>query len=286
MGMPSMREAVLMLTWIALAGCRQRSTLAMRSSTSPAAAYSAQAPSTPLASDPIAAACGSSCACPDFTPAAGTPASPSLVARGSFLVAGADEALVQLSGCEGHSNDYGGTVIVRKGAEGWRRVAYAPGLVNEACTSQTGTDGIGRLACKYMHYANGGSWFNAATIVDFRARRQTFLISGSCEDARDIVTTEFTCGGCTSLDATVVLAHGMKRDYKFPEGCRSSSEAKRESVLKYLDRGDHYEPAPDTLQNLLALPRSPYVPRGKLGYPRHELLPKDYELELTELPTN
>jgi hypothetical protein len=246
----------------------------------------AHVPRAPIlaASDPISSACGSPCVCPDFTPAAaGAGATATLVGRGSFLNAKADEALVELEGCEGHVDDYGGTVIVRQEAEGWRRVAYVPGLVPRDCVSESGPSGISRIACKKMHDSNGGSWFNAAAVVDFLARRESLLITGACEDARDIVSVRFSCNACAKFDATVVLAHGMKRRVTATGSCESISETKRESTLEYLDRGDHYEPTLATTKELLKLPRSKFNIRVKPGTPGPELLPKDWELPLMEL---
>ena len=75
--------------------------------------------------------------CPSFTSFAGQPPThekePDFeirsVLKGSFTRPGASEVLAEFSGCEPHASNFGGTLLLEKSGQKWRRVRYAGGLV-------------------------------------------------------------------------------------------------------------------------------------------------------------
>ena len=75
--------------------------------------------------------------CPSFTGFAGQPASKGKspdfelykVLEGSFTKPGASEMLAESSGCEAHVANFGGTLLLEKAGEKWRRARYNSGVV-------------------------------------------------------------------------------------------------------------------------------------------------------------
>jgi hypothetical protein len=75
--------------------------------------------------------------CPSFTGFAGQPPTKGKepdfelrkVLEGSFTKPGATELLVESFGCEAHVANFGGTLLLEKVGEKWRRVRYASGVV-------------------------------------------------------------------------------------------------------------------------------------------------------------
>lgn len=96
--------------------------------------------------------------CPSFTSDAGGKASRlqiTNVIEGAFTRPNAAEALIDVAGCESHSELYGGAVILERTGEGWRRVFYRAGFRPSQCiTFRTLNQTIG-VACNIVDAAQG-----------------------------------------------------------------------------------------------------------------------------------
>ncbi|MBI5534278.1 MAG: hypothetical protein HY898_16255 [Deltaproteobacteria bacterium] len=72
------------------------------------------------------------------------------VVRGSFTRAGAEQAALVFEGCEPHSSNYGGTLLVEKAADGWNAVHYASAFHPRECKTFRRPDGRDILVCRYL----------------------------------------------------------------------------------------------------------------------------------------
>jgi hypothetical protein len=55
------------------------------------------------------------------------------VTRGHFRSATSDDAALWMRGCEPHSFNFGGTVLLTRGAEKWQMIWYKPAIQTESC---------------------------------------------------------------------------------------------------------------------------------------------------------
>lgn len=126
-----------------------------------AAAASDAAPPAPAELDAmLAAVCGSGQVAAVGSPAhrvcGSVPAYPSpcrqslaidTVVAGSFTAPLAVEALADYEGCEPHAGNFGGSVLLRRRAGGWERIAFLPGERTQTCLRFRRPDGRDALAC-------------------------------------------------------------------------------------------------------------------------------------------
>lgn len=89
------------------------------------------------------------------------------VFRGRFSTTAHEQALLVLSGCENHADGFGGTALLAREGEGWKKSAYFKAFKPSACLSFKGRDGLERLACREddMHFGTAESWIET---VSFR----------------------------------------------------------------------------------------------------------------------
>ncbi|HLX07685.1 MAG TPA: hypothetical protein VKY89_07455 [Thermoanaerobaculia bacterium] len=84
-------------------------------------------------------------------PAYPTPCRQSLaidtVVTGSFTAPLAVEAVADYEGCEPHAGNFGGSVLLRRRAGGWERIAFLPGERTQTCLRFRRPDGRDALAC-------------------------------------------------------------------------------------------------------------------------------------------
>lgn len=109
--------------------------------------------------------------CPSFTGFAGQPATNSKepdfelrqVLEGSLTRAGADEVLAEFFGCEAHVANFGGTLLLEKIGEKWRRIRYSPGVIGIMRTyaRQDGRD-IVLLQAGYTGQGTTTVWISTA----------------------------------------------------------------------------------------------------------------------------
>jgi hypothetical protein len=90
--------------------------------------------------------------CPDgtsFSPGFGQKIiwSPVAIAVGHFLKSESTDAIVSMKGCEGHSENFGGTALLTSVGNGWTKLWYQPGLITERCTRVRTRSGRDILLC-------------------------------------------------------------------------------------------------------------------------------------------
>lgn len=66
---------------------------------------------------------------------------------GAFTATGKAEAIARVQGCESHSANFGGLVLLQRTANGWTRTGYSGGLPG-ACQKVTPPGGPDRLFCR------------------------------------------------------------------------------------------------------------------------------------------
>jgi hypothetical protein len=173
--------------------------------------------------------------------------------RGSFS-GPYPEALVTILGCEGHSENWGGLLLVRELQEGWIPTTYLAGVVPRRCDVQDGADGVARLACEEQYSLNSGTYFTAASVIDFQAQRATWLLSGMCEDGRDVDQVRW--GGADQHSVEVTVSFGVRRDND-GQHCFDLGGKKRSAVLVYTEQGQAFEPSEPTKATLLSMVPKP-----------------------------
>jgi hypothetical protein len=72
-----------------------------------------------------------------------------LVVRGSFSRPGADQAALVFEGCEPHSANWGGSLLVERSGPSWKAVQYASGYHPRACKVYRRNDGRDILVCRH-----------------------------------------------------------------------------------------------------------------------------------------
>lgn len=115
-------------------------------------------------------ACGCG-ACPSFTGFAGQAPANSKepdfelrqVLEGSFTRRGADELVAEFFGCEAHVANFGGTLLMEKAGEKWRRVHYSPGVIGmmRSYARQDGRDLV-LLQAGYTGQGTTTAWISSA----------------------------------------------------------------------------------------------------------------------------
>jgi hypothetical protein len=212
------------------------------------------------APDPLRAACAAGnvperCArCPNFTGfAGGENGVVTMVRHGSFS-GPYPEAIVRLNGCEGHVANWGGMLLVRQVSDGWVPITYLPGVVPLSCDVVSDAANVSRLACQEHYGLNSGTYLSGATVIDFRTRRVDSLISGMCEDGRDVEAVRWVGVGQQSVEVTV--SFGLLRDND-GQRCFDRSGKKRHAVLTYVEEGSAFQPSDAARNKLLAMVPAP-----------------------------
>ncbi|WP_424949783.1 hypothetical protein [Deinococcus sp.] len=122
-----------------------------------AASHSSQAPTAKQARELLASVCrsgattGTCKTCPDFVGEAGFEGTMTLeaVTYGRFLNNTDTYALLDLSGCEAHANNFGGSVLLQwRGLTRWDFVKYLPGLRSGDCQKYPAAGGRETLLCE------------------------------------------------------------------------------------------------------------------------------------------
>jgi hypothetical protein len=73
---------------------------------------------------------------------------PNAIAAGAFTRAGADQRAVAMQGCESHAENYGGMLLLERGAQGFQVVRYVSALAANACWTVRRKDGRDLLVCE------------------------------------------------------------------------------------------------------------------------------------------
>lgn len=206
------------------------------------------------AATPVEAVCHgplTACRCPDFTMVPEFEGRASLLRQGSFSGA-FPEALVEIFGCEGHVDNWGGTVLVRKLKAGWVPIGYVRGFVPNSCSVHRGADGLERLACREAYGLNQGTFLTRASVVDFVGKHYDVLSESECDDARDVKSIRWLSPRSDKLDVEVVLEVGLTRE-QTDDSCRTTGGKARPLAVRYAAGDTGYAPTAEAETQLFKL---------------------------------
>ena len=98
--------------------------------------------------------------CPEFTSFPGDQHTWSLkqVTRGHFLSPTSEDVALSMSGCEPHSENNGGTILLTRRAQRWVMLWYKAGVETEECHKMALKNGREILACIGGYGAQGRVW--------------------------------------------------------------------------------------------------------------------------------
>jgi hypothetical protein len=148
--------------------------------------------------------------CPKFTSEAGQGASdafPALqlyhVLPGSFTRSGAIEAAVEVTGCEAHVNNFGGSVLLEKVGPNWKFKRYVPGEVG---LSRIYKLQDGRALALYQ-----GGWTGQGETVGWLGTYD-FAVSGERAWHKLITVEDSTANACMQPTITASSIESFKVD--------------------------------------------------------------------------
>jgi hypothetical protein len=146
-------------------------------------------------------------ACPDFTtfPAGRLQWSLVRVTHGHFLSPSSDDAVLAMGGCEPHSLNFGGSILLTRRSQKWRMLWYKAGVPTDECRKVALPDGREILVCLGGYGAQGYRW-TALYVEDLRAPRRA-LMAGEEEHFFQVFDDTANCGMHIDSSATPLLTH-------------------------------------------------------------------------------
>jgi len=90
---------------------------------------------------------------------------------GYFTMLDADQAVVSTSGCEPHSNNWGGSLLFTSHQGKWRFNRYLDGVISDNCTALQRNDRRTILVCSREEWGQGLGTRVLYTIDLLRARK-------------------------------------------------------------------------------------------------------------------
>jgi hypothetical protein len=133
-------------------------------------------------------------ACPEFTSFGGDSFDWSLarVTFGHFLTPSSEDAVLWMSECEPHSENWGGTILLTRRAGRWTMVWYKPGVQTEHCHKVAMQDGREILVCVGQFGGQGNVW--TALYVEDLLHPVTPLMGGRGHFF-EVLDNVLACGG-------------------------------------------------------------------------------------------
>lgn len=128
---------------------------------------------------------------------------PTQAVSGSFTSAGADQRALPMAGCEPHSENFGGMVLLERGADGFIFHRYVSGLSADQCWPVRRDDGRDLLVCTRAD-AHQGTGEQQLFVWDFAASDAQLLERDSLVDVKDDEMS-----GCWSERGTAVSSAQM-----------------------------------------------------------------------------
>jgi hypothetical protein len=190
------------------------------------------------------------CSCPKFTAFPGKDPDWSLASmpRGHFLSSTSEDVALSMMGCEAHSENFGGTVLLTHRANRWVMLWYKAGVETANCHKVLLADGREILVCLGEYGAQGGNW-TALYKEDLLASRPVMMADGeseffhvyddtaACGDSDDdstpgpltrsfIESVAFHSNGAKSVPSVSVIAHLGTRSMT-PEDAKACTEQLR-----------------------------------------------------------
>jgi len=250
-------------------------------------AHSTQKPTLKQARELMGSVCnggaqtGECRVCPSFTNDTGFDDKMTLegVTYGKFLNSKDTYALLDLSGCEPHANNFGGGVLLRwRGLTHWALVKYFPGLRSSDCQQYPAAGGRDLLLCRgdyegmgivdtslfslnFARFAAGASEPDVNTLFMLEDSREACLKTASAQSLLDWRSVRLGTG--PGLRATVRSGFGPTG--VTPDTCSDTSVKipTRAYTLEYRFDGKAFLPTSSTqaaLQRLLK--DNPYLKGG------------------------
>lgn len=192
------------------------------------------------------------------------------VTYGKFLNGKDTYALLDLSGCEPHANNFGGSVLLRwRGLTRWDFVKYFPGLRSSDCQKYPASGGQETLVCRgdyagmgivdtslfsldFTRFAAGAAEPDASTLFMLEDSREACLKTASAQSLLgwELVRLNNRSG------LRVTLRSGSGPTGQTPETCSDTGPdiPTRAYTLEYIFDGKAFLPTPatrTTLQRLL-----------------------------------
>jgi hypothetical protein len=130
------------------------------------------------------------------------------VTRGHFLSPASDDVVLAMGGCESHSENFGGTILLTRRAQKWRMLWYKAGVPTEHCHNVQRSDGREILVC-IGSYGGQGSVWTALYLEDFLSPNAT-LMAGDAGVFIEVSDNILTCGGDPSKP-TPLIRHYIER---------------------------------------------------------------------------
>jgi hypothetical protein len=202
------------------------------------------------------------------------------VTRGHFLSPQSNDAVLDTSGCEPHSENFGGSILLTRRGNRWVQLWYKAGVETSQCHKAALAHGRDLLVCMGTYGGQGtvntqldvedilapepnlmagdGGFFQSSDTVETcggyggegdpdpltRAviERVEFLADEKHADARILVTASFGRRHLTSDQATACIA--AQRPGGF--GALSFAPATKRYKMQFLFDGHNYKPSPDS----------------------------------------
>ena len=99
------------------------------------------------------------------------------VVYGSFTQAGTREVLADFDGCESHSSNYGGSVLLRQLSQGWSAARYESGLRSNNCLKFPSNNRRDLLVCQgyYAQMGQSYDWLDAIQIGSSETKKTKLI---------------------------------------------------------------------------------------------------------------
>ena len=134
-----------------------------------------------------------------------------VLVSGHFSSAGADQRLAVFSGCEPHSENWGGTVLAERIAGHFKVLSYASGIHPQACEAYRRVDGRDIAVCEFAD-AHQSLATDSLSSLDF---------SSSPPSMRELFTLN-SRDGCSSEPGATTAVEERIQDFEFTEGAARS----------------------------------------------------------------
>lgn len=115
------------------------------------------------------------------------------VTRGHFLSAASDDAVISTEGCESHSENFGGSILLTRRAERWIMLWYQSGVETLRCHKVQLKSGRGILVCLGEYGGQGNVWMQL--YIEDLVRPQGSLMAENSHGIFEVFDNSTICGG-------------------------------------------------------------------------------------------
>jgi hypothetical protein len=120
------------------------------------------------------------------------------VTRGHFLSTSSDDAVLSMTGCEPHGENWGGTVLLTREPRGWKMLWYKAGVETSKCHKVPVENAREILVC-LGSYGGQGTVVSALYVEDLLAPTLVLMASGGREFF-NVLDNVSLAGSCRDLD--------------------------------------------------------------------------------------